>query len=74
MCDFSDKNQITLIFAYEYAPLFNSSAVRSDHEIYDPLRVLEPIECLKRKWFRPAAKFRVFQQYLPETDARSIKV
>ena len=27
-----------------------------------PLCVLEPIECLKRKWFSPAARFRVFQQ------------
>jgi hypothetical protein len=30
--------------------------------------VLEPTECLKRKWFSPAAKFRVFQQNLPEAE------
>jgi hypothetical protein len=42
-----------------------SGSVRTVRDKYDPHRVLGSIERLKRKWFSPAEKFRVFQQYRP---------
>jgi hypothetical protein len=63
--DFPGENQTILNLTYKQAREFNSAAVRADHENHDPLRVSGSIERLKRKWFCPAEKFGVFQQYLP---------
>jgi hypothetical protein len=49
-----------------------SGSVRTVRDKYDPHRVLGSIERLKRKWFSPAEKFRVFQQNLPEADAYGV--